>query len=325
MLVLRDSEADLNQAIHLLRGGSIVAVPTETVYGLAADSFNTAACKRVFTVKNRPLHDPLIVHAYDLQAVQRVAHLNETARKLAEVYWPGPLTLVLPKQEAVPDIVTSNLSTVAVRVPRHPLLRIILYRSGLTLAAPSANPFGYVSPTNVQHVIDTMGNNIDAVVDGGQCEIGLESTIADVTEDHLIKILRTGAIKDHELKETLSGNVEIVVDNDLHTSTPKAPGQLLSHYSPQTPLFLFETGSSPLVSDFDGILFFRNRHESFSKTVKVMTLCENGSLQDAARNLYKRLREMDQLNLRRIWVEKAPSKDIGIAINDRLLKASRKK
>ncbi len=186
------SDSDLIFLASVLRAGGVVAVPTETVYGLAANAFNADACRRIFEIKGRPAHDPLIVHTASRIAADSVAQFNVLADELAPRFWPGPLTMVLRKRPLVPGIVTSDRATVAVRVPAHPLFRALLERSGLALAAPSANPFGYVSPTSAAHVQDSLGHAIDHILDGGPCAVGVESTILDATNPHDPVILRVG-------------------------------------------------------------------------------------------------------------------------------------
>lgn len=320
MQILSDAPADLAQAAKLLQDGRIVAVPTETVYGLAADAFNPRACRAIFTAKARPSSDPLIVHIADLGELKRVAQPNEPARTLAEAFWPGPLTLVLRKLPAVPDIVTAKLHTVAVRCPRHPVMQKLLQTSGLCLAAPSANPFGYVSPTTAQHVIDSMGASIDAVIDGGPCPIGVESTILDLSDPRRPALLRSGAITIEALSERLQQPLQDRTrEESLH---PAAPGQLPSHYSPHTPLSLFPSGAQPEAQHGDAIVYFQPRPDSTGKHVHVLS--PSGDLEEAARRLYSLLRELDTRNARHIWVETLPQSGIGIALNDRLRRAASK-
>ena len=219
--IYRDRPEDITQVIQLLSKGKVVAVPTETVYGLAADTFNISAVRQVFNIKGRPFIDPLIVHTFDMEGVNRLASLNPSAIQLANVFWPGPLTLVLPKKPEVPSIVTANLNTVAIRIPMHPVLRKVLEDSKLCLAAPSANPFGYISPTTIEHVLDSLGDNLEYSLDGGACSVGMESTIIDITNPTKPILLRPGVIKIGKNEEFYveDGTVEFSDNNLIVLST----------------------------------------------------------------------------------------------------------
>ncbi len=224
---------DLEHAAALLRGGGTVAIPTETVYGLAANAFDPEAVLRIFTTKQRPSFDPLIVHIGRRTDVQRVVkELPPGAERLMEAFWPGPLTLVLPKRAEVPDVVTSGLDTVGVRMPAHPLTLDLLHRLDLPLAAPSANPFGYVSPTTAQHVADQLGESIPYILDGGPCEVGVESTIIG-WEHEGWKLYRPGGVAVEAIEQVI-GRVGAAVKPVL----PVAPGMLESHYAPRKPVFV---------------------------------------------------------------------------------------
>ncbi|RME66813.1 MAG: threonylcarbamoyl-AMP synthase, partial [Verrucomicrobia bacterium] len=243
------SDADLAFLSEVLRQGGLVAVPTETVYGLAANALDAEACRKIFEVKGRPAHDPFIVHVSDLAAARAIARLNPLAERLAEQFWPGPLTLVLPKAPAIPDIVTSGRPTVAVRVPGHPLFRRLLATCALPLAAPSANPFGYVSPTTAAHVLEGLGERIGHILDGGPATIGVESTIIDVRDESAPVILRPGGIsrENLELATDLPFRIYRRGNAAASPSAPSAapegelaPGMLDKHYSPRTRLHLAE-------------------------------------------------------------------------------------
>ncbi|HYP17592.1 MAG TPA: L-threonylcarbamoyladenylate synthase, partial [Opitutus sp.] len=220
-----------------LRAGELVAVPTETVYGLAGNALDPAACKNIFRAKGRPADDPLIVHLYAARQLATIAVPNEAAERLARAFWPGPLTLVLPKQPAIPDIVSAGLPTVAVRVPSHPLFRRLLRAAGLPLAAPSANPFGYVSPTTADHVSAGLGSKIRHILDGGPCRIGVESTIVDVRDPLKPRLLRPGAIPREALEHVLGRALGTRRKSAAH-GAQVAPGLLARHYSPRTPAVL---------------------------------------------------------------------------------------
>lgn len=243
---------DIQKAASLLRRGKLVAIPTETVYGLAGNAFNEEAVLSIFETKNRPQFDPLIVHSSGIQWVKQ--HVNEIpvlAGILMDEFWPGPMTLVLPKKEIVPDLVTSGLDSVAVRVPSHPMTQELLLMLDFPLAAPSANPFGYVSPTTAQHVNDQLGDKIDYILDGGSTTVGLESTIIGFEEGKPI-VYRLGGLSIDVIEESI-GPVEIALNQ---SSDPKAPGMLKSHYAPGKPLYFGNPGE--LISDFDGDIFTKD-------------------------------------------------------------------
>ena len=287
MKLLSTSEADLIVAAQALREGKLVAFPTETVYGLGANAFDERAVARVFEAKARPTFDPLIVHIARLEDILILAEeVPENAWTLARSLWPGPLTIILPKRREVPDIVTAGLSTVAVRFPSHPVARRIIELAQIPLAAPSANPFGYLSPTTAEHVINMLGERIDYLVDGGPCDVGVESTVIDLTGERAA-LLRPGGMPLERIEELIGlvdipgqvdipGHGELSADECLNgakaqgmlrskrgleraetkgLSYPlKSPGQGLSHYAPSTPLFLFDEGSLPEAVKRKGIL-----------------------------------------------------------------------
>lgn len=247
MQILSSSRLDIEKAAQALLEGLLVAFPTETVYGLGADARNPHALARVFEAKRRPAFDPLIIHLArreELEQVANVGALPESRRALvavlAENLWPGPLTLVLPKQDWVPDLATSGLPTVAVRVPAHPVAQALLQTAGIPVAAPSANPFGYLSPTCSEHVVSQLGDRVDYVIDGGMCPVGLESTVLDMTGP-CPTILRPGGVAQDQI-EALIGPVNAI---DRTAERPTAPGQLPSHYAPRALLYLYERGSIP--------------------------------------------------------------------------------
>lgn len=309
---------DILQAAALLRDGAVVGIPTETVYGLAANAFDPAAVLRVFEVKGRPSFDPLIVHVADPSHVASLVRtLPESAETLMAKCWPGPLTLVLPKLPQVPDIVTSGLDAVAVRMPSHPMARTLLSMLEFPLAAPSANPFGYVSPTTAQHVADQLGAKIPYILDGGPCEVGVESTILgyQIESGSDWTLLRAGGVP----LETLEGIVgPIAIARP--TSRPSAPGMLDSHYAPRTPLLL---GDIPtLLTAHQGrrvaVLAFRTEYPEAPTTV----LAPDGDLRTAARTLFGALRTLDASDAEVIIAERVPNEGLGRAINDRLARAA---
>ena len=232
---------NLSAAIERIRSGGVVAIPTETVYGLAADAFNPLAVARIFEIKKRPFFDPLIVHIADAAHIHRVAtNIPGAAQKLMNEFWPGPLTLVLPKTTTVPDIVTSGLPTVAVRVPDHILARHLIKEAGTPLAAPSANLFGRVSPTTAQHVREQLGDSVDLILDGGPCRVGLESTIVSFDGPRPC-VLRLGGLTVEEI-ERVAGPVNV---QTIDPEKPQAPGNLPQHYAPRTPLYLLSAADVP--------------------------------------------------------------------------------
>jgi L-threonylcarbamoyladenylate synthase len=315
--------ANLRRLAAALRRGELVAIPTETVYGLAADALDARACRAIFRAKGRPAHDPLIVHVLDLAQAERLAEFNDTARKLARRFWPGPLTLVLPKKTCVPGIVTAGRDSVAIRAPAHPLARRLLRLAGIPLAAPSANPFGYISPTSSAHVLDGLGSRIAHVLDGGPCRVGVESTILDLTNPARPRILRPGVITAKELAKFLGTNVTPATRGRKHsppTTGLLAPGMLPRHYSPRTPL-LIKSHWSRLPRDVAGIFLCKPAGPAAKN---VYWLSQRAALTEIARNLYRMLRQADREHHRQIWIESLPDDAGGLAtaINDRLRRAA---
>ena len=310
---------DIQKAASLLRRGKLVAIPTETVYGLAGNAFNEEAVLSIFETKNRPQFDPLIVHSSSIQWVkEHVAEIPQIARILMDEFWPGPMTLVLPKKENIPDLVTSGLDSVAVRVPSHPMTQELLQMLDFPLAAPSANPFGYVSPTTAQHVNDQLGDKIDYILDGGSTTVGLESTIIGF-EDGKPIIYRLGGLSIDVIEECI-GPVEITLNQ---SSDPKAPGMLKSHYAPGKPLYFGNPGE--LISDFEGkrigFLGFMTRLE-FLPNNRQLILSPHGDLHEAAVNLFAFMREFEKFPVDIILAEQLPEIGLGRAINDRLRRAA---
>ena len=313
------SGQDLKIAIKILHQGDLVAIPTETVYGLAANTYNADAVVKIFEVKNRPSFDPLIVHVSCLEQAEKiVTHIPENVRKLASVFWPGPLTVLLDKRSVIPDIVTSGLDTVAVRVPAHPITLELLKSLPFPLAAPSANPFGYVSPTSVKHVNDQLGPIIPYILDGGDCLVGIESTIIGFKNDEA-EIFRLGGISVEEI-EAVIGKVSV---RQHSSSRPAAPGSLESHYSPrkkvilQDPSFLIESVDLNEV----GIIRFKEPNTEFPVKNQLI-LSESGNLKEAAKKLFSALRTMDDMDVKYVVAELLPEEGLGRAINDRLRRAA---
>lgn len=324
--VYRGTPRNLARLARCLRAGELVAVPTETVYGLAANALDPRACRRIYAAKGRPSTDPLIVHIHARSELARIAETNAAAERLADAFWPGPLTLVLPKKPVVPDVVTSGRPSVAVRMPSHPLLRRLLRKSGLPLAAPSANPFGYVSPTMAEHVRRSLGGRIRYILDGGPARIGLESTIVDLRDPGRPRLLRPGAVTLADLRRVLGVSVEVHSHYSGRSRSPQlAPGQLARHYSPRTPIVLHPkiARSAAARSAPDQAWLFQRRPAG-RLGPGMFWLDGRGSLRRAARNLFAILRRIDDLGFRRIHAELARGGGIAEAINDRLRRSAAK-
>jgi L-threonylcarbamoyladenylate synthase len=309
-------------AATLLRKGEAVAIPTETVYGLGANALNAEAVVKVFKIKQRPTFDPLIVHLQSFdQASDYAEDIPEIFKKLAEEFTPGPLTFLVRKKDIIPDIVTSGSPFVAIRIPAHPVTQGLLSKIDFPLAAPSANPFGYISPTTAQHVADQLGNKIYYILDGGPCEVGLESTIISMNDDGIIEVLRKGGLPLEKLR-VIAGNLIV---RDISTSNPDAPGMLISHYAPKVPL---QIGNISILSASSnklrtGIIAFQNFLPDIP-TKHQIVLSPSGKFTDAARNLFSGMRYLDGCDIDIIFAELLPETDLGIAINDRLRRAATK-
>ncbi|MDX2110472.1 MAG: L-threonylcarbamoyladenylate synthase [Verrucomicrobiota bacterium] len=324
--VFGDRAEDVVRVAELLVSGEVVAVPTETVYGLAADALNESACRRIFEIKGRPLIDPLIVHVEDVSQAGDLAVLSRAFERLAEIFWPGPLTVVLPKRGKVPAIVTAGLDSVAVRAPRHPLIRKILHAAKIPLAAPSANPFGYISPTRAEHVAKSLAGRIQYLVDGGACEVGVESTIIDLCEPLSPTLLRPGSILPETIESVLGQRLRRPASAQK-SSAQRAPGLLEQHYSPRTPLRILPT-SHPSANpwrDGDAVIFIsRAAHPEPATGCSTYWLSENGDLADAARQLYHLLNQLDVNNHGTLWIEQPQQSGLGLTLNDRIGRAAAK-
>ena len=307
---------DINKAKQLLQEGQLVAIPTETVYGLAANALDAHAVTQIFKAKNRPEFDPLIIHVPSIDRVSRYAeNFPPIARKLAEAFWPGPLTIVLERKKIIPDLVTSGLATVGIRCPDHPMTRELLNAMDFPLAAPSANPFGYISPTTPAHVQEQLGSQISYILDGGACEVGIESTIVGFEGGQGI-VLRRGGLKVEEI-ESVIGKVSLAINA---SSNPKAPGQLHSHYAPRKKLLIGDLAL--LIKEHahhnPGVLAFRQDYKFPIQEV----LSPSGDIGEAARNLFSALRKLDNSPCDFIIAEYVPDTGLGKAINDRLKRAA---
>lgn len=315
---------DIELAKELLEKGEVVAIPTETVYGLAGNALHEDAVLSIFEVKKRPAFDPLIIHVASLEQLSAyVDTIPEPARRLAEAFWPGPLTILLPKKKIISDLVTSGLPTVGVRMPNHPLTLRLLEKLDFPLAAPSANPFGYISPTTAQHVADQLGDQIPYILDGGACGIGLESTIVGFENDEPV-IYRLGGMSVEQI-ENVVGKAAV---RSHSSSNPKAPGMLSSHYAPRKPLILLPTHytsdgsrlSLEGLRDVGALAFKQPLPGILPENQRILS--PSGSMAEAAKNLFAYLRELDGLNIEMIYAEVLPDDGLGRAINDRLSRAA---
>ena len=319
-LSLREGEvAAVREAAAILRAGGIVAMPTETVYGLAANAFDPHAVARVFEAKRRPSFDPLIVHIADLADLPRVAaETPPAALAVAERFWPGPLTMVFPKRPEIPDIVTSGLGTVGVRFPDHPMARALIRAAGVPLAAPSANPFGYISPTTASHVREQLGDAVDAILDGGPCRVGVESTIL-AWRDGAPVLLRAGGTPVEALEE-VAGPIGRPPPR-MPTAPQDSPGQLPRHYSPRTPLSLEAEPDDYPASARIGWLGL-GAPDNPARYAAIEVLSPSGDLREAAANLFAAMHRLDALSLDAVIARRVPDSGLGLAVNDRLRRAA---
>ena len=312
---------DIQKAIQILNENKLVAIPTETVYGLAGNIYSEKAISSIFKMKQRPLFNPLIVHIPSVKHLDSiVSYIPEKAKLLSDAFWPGPLTLVLKKQPNIPDSVTAGKNTVAVRIPNHPIALKLLEVLDFPLAAPSANPFGCISPTSAKHVETYFKNQLGMVLDGGPCKNGIESTIVGFENDEPI-IYRLGSISVEDI-EAVVGKIQIKNKKELN---PDAPAMLSRHYAPTTPTCLVENVSAFINSLSDkniGVLVFDKRlnHDFIKHQIVLST---SSDLKEATSNLYSALHELDTLKLDMIVCEKLPDYGLGTSINDRLLRATK--
>ncbi|MCA9065504.1 MAG: threonylcarbamoyl-AMP synthase [Planctomycetaceae bacterium] len=313
----------VSKAAEYLRSGRLVAFPTETVYGLGADATNPQAVAAVFAAKNRPSFDPLIVHIADRTALASiVTAMPEAASRLADRFWPGPLTLVLPRTSRIPDLVTAGLEGVGVRIPRHPVAMELLKAAGCPVAAPSANPFGGISPTTAQHVEDSLGHAVDLVLDGGPCQVGVESTVVSFMSETPC-LLRPGGCSIEEI-EAVIGPVPCAVSNpNLDDAAQPAPGMLSRHYAPRTPLRLVDYNSLaiPEAGRQCGLLTegTRKHADGFARTEILAPTSDNAA---CAAGFFAALRRLDAANLDVIIAHRFQPVGLGIALNDRLQRAA---
>lgn len=311
---------DLAQAAHLLRTGKLVAIPTETVYGLGANAYLDEAVVSIFAAKQRPAFDPLIVHTHHLDQFEQIAqNIPARAYQLAEAFTPGPITFILPRHPRIPLLVTSGHESVGVRIPDHPLTLTLLQQLDFPVAAPSANPFGYVSPTTAQHVAEQLGDRIPYIIDGGPCRVGIESTIISFLNDE-VTVLRLGGLALEQIETVIRQPVRRVT---ISSSNPTAPGMLTSHYAPRKKVVLgnITENLSRYIPTRVGILSFQQSVTGVPRPQQVV-LSPAGDVNEAARKVFAALRYLDSLPIDLILAEPVPDHGLGQAINDRLTRAS---
>lgn len=309
----------IETAAAYLRNNEVVAIPTETVYGLAGNAFSEDAVKKIYAIKNRPLSNPLIVHTDSIEKVRNlVSTFPVIAEKLASVFWPGPLTIILQKSALIPAVTTAQQDSVAIRIPNHPVTLRLLGELDFPLAAPSANRFAYISPVNAQAVMEMLGTSIPYILDGGSCKQGIESTIVSV-ENEKVFINRPGVITKEQIENTLSTSISVPTHSAI-----AHPGMFKKHYSPKTPMILTEDISETVAQLGDlkiAVLSFYNSYPHLTVNKKVV-LSPNADMLEAAHHLYDALYTLDKSGFDIIIAEKFPQNGIGTAINDRLMKAS---
>lgn len=326
----------MEEAGKLIAGGQLVAFPTETVYGLGGDALDPEASRKIYAAKGRPSDNPLIVHIAEFEDMYRVGKIiPEKAKKLSDAFWPGPLTMIVEKSDAVPDATTGGMNTVAVRMPNHPVALELIRKSGCLIAAPSANTSGRPSPTEASHVAEDLDGKIAMIIDGGQVGIGIESTIIDLTEE-IPMVLRPGYITPKMLSEVLGE--EVIIDPGIiaadDTRKPKAPGMKYKHYAPKADMIIVDGPQEQVIAKINSLA--KNKKAAGDKVAVIATdetrdsydadviLCMGSKLdEDAiARHLYKILRECDELSVNAIYSESFATPRIGQAIMNRMLKAA---
>ena len=307
----------VSEAARLLKEGEVVAIPTETVYGLAGNAFEPKALAKIFAAKERPTFDPLIVHIADIAQLTDIAKdIPDSAYRLAEAYWPGPMTIILPKKDCIPDLCTSALPSVAVRFPSHPIAQAIIKESGLPLAAPSANLFKHVSPTTAEHVAAQLADRIAGIVDGGPCSVGVESSIISLVGEPTV--MRPGAITPEMFKAIL-GEVKIKESTSKPGQPMLAPGQCDTHYRPQVPLYYGEIPAGYTLPEHTVRIAFGTQAGPIPATVN---LSATGDMVEATSKLYAFMHDLDKSEYDLILVDPIPNTGIGMALNDRLKRAS---
>ncbi len=308
----------ISEAARLLKEGEVVAIPTETVYGLAGNAYEPTALAKIFAAKERPTFDPLIVHIADISELENIAKdIPDAAYKLAEAYWPGPMTMILPKKDCIPDLCTSGLPSVAVRFPSHPVAQAIIKESGLPLAAPSANLFKHVSPTTAEHVAAQLADRIAGIVDGGACAVGVESSIISLAGEKPT-VLRPGAITP-EMFAKVIGDVSVKESTSKPGQAMQAPGQCDTHYRPQVPLYFGEVPAGHKLPPHTVRIAFGKQTGPIPAMVN---LSETGDMTEATAKLYAYMHDLDNPDYDLILVDPIPNTGVGMALNDRLKRAS---
>ncbi len=311
------------EAAEILKNGGLVGMPTETVYGLAANALDGEAVAKIFEAKGRPSFNPLIIHVADMRQAMQYAEMNEYAQILISAFWPGPLTLILPrkKDSGISELATAGLDTIALREPAHPIAQGLIKTSGLPIAAPSANKSGALSPTTPAHVHDSLGDKVDMILAAGACQVGLESTVLDVSGSVPV-ILRPGAVTAEMIGQKLDMEIGFA-DSEDGSEAPKSPGMLLKHYAPNTPVRLnaidVQEGEALLAFGTDKFMVSHDFPEEMKRN-----LSEEQDLHEAASNLFSMLKELDKCGAKQIAVMNIPQTGIGIAINDRLSRAAKR-
>lgn len=324
-LVKQATEQSIAEAAALLKAGQLVALPTETIYGLGANALDGVAVAKIFSAKGRPSFNPLIVHVSDVEAAERLVVMNDAARAVAAKFWPGPITIILPRKAGcgVSDLCSAGLPTLAIRIPSHPVALKLLYAAGIPVAAPSANKSGSISPTTPQHVLESLGDAVDFILAAGASSVGLESTVLDLSGDKPL-ILRPGAVTAEDLEPILG---PVAYDLGDRGKDVKSPGQLLKHYAPSIPMRLnaVDVDAGEALLAFGSLKFMGLKGGGFAKDLpddQLLNLSDSGDLYEAAANLFRMMRELDRPGHIRIAVMSIPDQGIGIAINDRLRRAA---
>ena len=310
---------DCSLACEILKKGEVVAVPTETVYGLAANGLNLAAVKKIFEAKARPFNNPLILHFANQEQIDPfILDFPPILKQLTAVFWPGPLTVLLPKSNLVDDLITGGKAQVAIRIPSHPDFHALLQQLDFPLAAPSANLYGRVSPTNAEHVYKQLMGKIPLILDGGPCEKGIESTIIGMENEQVI-VYRLGSISIEEIALHLG---EVPQIKNEATENGIASGMVKYHYAPRTPLYFYDASSTKMDQN-NGYIFF-NEYPNNTKIENAIVLSETSDLHEAARKLYSALHEFDERGFHHIYIERFPEQGLGATLNDRLNRATEK-
>ena len=318
MSLYKANRENILAASKIIKEGGLVAFPTETVYGLGADGLNPIAVAKVFEVKKRPSFNPLILHISKRGQLEEFSKIeSEKILRLVDKFWPGPLTLVLPKTDKVPEIVTAGNPTVAIRMPDHPVALQLIEACNTPIAAPSANRFGHLSPTEAAHVENYLGSKVDMILDGGKCAVGVESTILQFHENEFY-LLRPGGLSKEDI-ESVAGKIK---SGKINQNKPNAPGQLPFHYSPNTKLEFFDIKLLDVNKKIGALFLKENKYDFLFASIKILS--SSGSLHEAAANLFGLLHELEMENLDLILVEPVEESGLGLAIMDRLRKASRK-